>query len=389
MVLATIAIAILMATVAFALQAFGVVMRPERPLPAATRRPAIAVIVPAHNEATGISETIHRLGRELEDGDTLLVVADNCSDDTARLAAAAGAKVLVRTDQENRGKGFALATGLASLSLQRFDVVVFVDADCRFSPGGLVKLAQACLATGAPVQCRNLMTAPPGAGKQSRLGVFASRLRNDFRPTGYARLGLPCQLFGTGMAMPAAMVNPARFATGHVTEDLLIGLECALAGSPPRYLRAVSLYSHFPVTAAGCDKQKQRWIHGHFSVIGSHVPRLLMRAIKERSLPLLALALDVLVPPLTLLIGLHGLVFAGAGLLLVLTGHWLAFAIAMLNLALLSFALIAAWRVSGRHLLGIKELLQLPGHAGRVAMTSLSFAAGKRSSWVRADRSRR
>jgi cellulose synthase/poly-beta-1,6-N-acetylglucosamine synthase-like glycosyltransferase len=386
--LAAMAVAILVATLALIVQALGIILRTERPLPFAVRRPSIAVLVPAHNEAAGIAGTIHRLRRELQQGDTLLVVADNCTDKTAQIVKDTGAKVLIRKDIEKRGKGFALAAGLASLELERFDVVVFVDADCRFSPGGLVKLARACLATGTPIQCRNLMTAPPNAGKKSRLGVFASRLRNDFRPSGYARLGLPCQLFGTGMAMPAPMVHPERFATGHITEDLLIGLECALAGSPPRYLKAVSLHSHFPVTVEGCEKQKQRWIHGHLSVIGSHVPELLRQGFSKRSLPLLALAFDVLVPPLTLLIGLHGLIFLSALMTFALTGGWIALAVATLNLTLLSFALVTGWHVSGRKLLGTREFLQLPGHAGRVALSSLSFALGKRSSWVRAERVR-
>jgi cellulose synthase/poly-beta-1,6-N-acetylglucosamine synthase-like glycosyltransferase len=378
----------IIATLALVIQAFANIALPERPLPAAGRRPSVAVLVPAHDEAEGITRTLEQLWRELAPGDRLLVIADNCTDDTARHAAETGAEVLVRTDRDRRGKGFALAAGLAHLEQQAFDVFVFVDADCRFGSGGLARLASACLALDAPVQCLSLMTGAHGAVQRSRLGAFAWRLRNNFRPSGYARLGLPCQLFGTGMAMPGHLTRPALFATGHVAEDLLIGLECALAGSPPRYVRGAILQSHFPANDGGRDSQKRRWVHGHLAVIRSHVPRLLREAWRRRSWPLLALALDILVPPLSLLAGAHGLVALAAAALFVLTGATAALAVSLTGLALLLFALITAWRVSGRNLIGRKELAQLPAHAGRVMLTVMSFAAGRRSGWVRADRSR-
>ncbi|MFX5714032.1 glycosyltransferase, partial [Acinetobacter baumannii] len=56
-------------------------------------RPRIAVLVPAHNEAGGIAEVIAGIRAQLAQGDRVLVVADNCSDDTAAIARAAGAEV--------------------------------------------------------------------------------------------------------------------------------------------------------------------------------------------------------------------------------------------------------------------------------------------------------
>src|SRR5579862_6072340 len=69
------------------------------------------VVVPAHDEAQGIAATVESLfamdyPRELF---RVLVVADNCTDDTAARARAAGAEVLVRDETRLRGKGHALA----------------------------------------------------------------------------------------------------------------------------------------------------------------------------------------------------------------------------------------------------------------------------------------
>lgn len=387
-ILIALSVLVLVSTLALAIQSLGILLKPQLAAPQAVSRPTIAVLVPAHNEAEGITGTVHHLRRSLEPGDQLLVIADNCADRTAALARASGAEVLVRHENDLRGKGYALAAGLAHLGPGAADVFVFVDADCRFEADGLVQLAHATALWGTPVQCRNLMLADEGDTGASRISEFAWRLRNDFRPSGYARLGLPCQLFGTGMAMPSRLIRPGLFATGHVTEDLLIGLEYAIAGAPPRYLGDVTLISHFPETADGRNQQKQRWIHGHLAVILTHAPRLALLAIRRRSLPLLALAADVMVPPLTLLAAAHAGLFTASIVFWLILGEWLPVAITAVGMALFCFALATAWHFCGRGLIGRRELLQLPRHTIRVLGNVKAFALGRRSAWVRADRRR-
>src|SRR5262249_43681155 len=73
------------------------------------------VLVPAHNEEAVLAATLSRVNRELRDGDSTLVVADNCTDGTARVARQAGATVIERTDPVRRGKGFALDFGVQAL----------------------------------------------------------------------------------------------------------------------------------------------------------------------------------------------------------------------------------------------------------------------------------
>jgi cellulose synthase/poly-beta-1,6-N-acetylglucosamine synthase-like glycosyltransferase len=379
---------VLLSTLALTVQSFGVLIKREPSPPLSVSRPSIAILVPAHDEAEAIAGTVHHLRRSLEPGDRLLVVADNCADDTAALARASGAEVLVRKENDLRGKGYAFAAGLEHMGSGVADVFVFVDADCRFEADGLVQLAKTTALWGTPVQCRNLMTVDRDDAGASCISEFAWRLRNDFRPSGYARLGLPCQLFGTGMALPSRLIRPGLFATGHVTEDLLIGLECAVAGAPPRYLRDVTLISQFPETAEGRDQQKQRWIHGHLAIILSHAPRLVALAIHRRSLPLLALAADVMVPPLTLLAAGHAGLLAGSIMLWTATGEWLPLAITSTGIALFCFVIITAWHFCGRDLIGRHELMQLPWHMVRVLGTIKAFVRGRRSTWVRADRRR-
>jgi glycosyltransferase involved in cell wall biosynthesis len=66
----------------------------------------------------------------------VLVVADNCTDETAVRAREAGALVVERRDEALRGKPRALDHGLAWLAERPApDAVIFVDADCEVENG--------------------------------------------------------------------------------------------------------------------------------------------------------------------------------------------------------------------------------------------------------------
>ena len=76
----------------------------QRPIsPNVGVRQPVAVLVPAHNESLGLLPTLANIQAQLLPGDRLLVVADNCSDDTAAVATAAGAEVVERNDPDETG----------------------------------------------------------------------------------------------------------------------------------------------------------------------------------------------------------------------------------------------------------------------------------------------
>ena len=147
-------------------------------------RPRLGVVIPAHDEASGIGDTLRFLIPQLQDGDRLLVVADNCTDDTAAVATAAGAEVIVRNEQSRRGKGYALDFGIRHLEGDPPAVVLIVDADCRVEAGSIDRLARVCARPGRPVQALYMLLAPPGARMGMRVAEFASRSK-----TACARVG--------------------------------------------------------------------------------------------------------------------------------------------------------------------------------------------------------
>ncbi|MEN9905702.1 MAG: hypothetical protein RLZZ555_2267, partial [Pseudomonadota bacterium] len=252
-------------------------------------RPQLAVLVPAHNESCHLLPTLANLINQLGAQDRLLVVADNCSDDTAALARQAGAWVVERCDPVRRGKGYALAFGVDHLRTDPPEVVVIVDADCTLRPGSLAAAASLAASSGHPVQMLYLMHSPAGAKLRQRLLEFAWRVKNQVRAQGSDRLGGACHLTGSGMAFPWAVLEHAPLATGHVTEDMQLGIELALAGQAPRLCTAAQVDSDFPADGQATRTQKTRWEHGHLATLTGQLPRLLRAWLQRRDAALAAL----------------------------------------------------------------------------------------------------
>lgn len=350
-------------------------------------RPRMAVLVPAHNESEHLLPTLRNLLAQLGPQDRLLVVADNCSDDTAAVARAAGALVAERHDTERRGKGFALAHGVAQLRADPPDVVVVVDADCLVSEGGLARIAARCHASGRPVQMLDLMSSPDHAGLRLRVTEFAMVMKNLVRPLGTRRLGDVCHLMGTGMALPWSLMATARLATGHVAEDMQLGIELTKAGRAPIFLTEARVGSRFVQDAAAVRRQKARWEHGHLDSLREELPGLVRAAVAQRSRALAALALDLCIPPVALYFSTLMALVVG-----LLAAAWLwpvvqaAALLALAGAGAFALAIGLAWWHVGRHLLRGRELLGLPLYAMWKLPVYLNYLLGSRSGWLRTPR---
>jgi cellulose synthase/poly-beta-1,6-N-acetylglucosamine synthase-like glycosyltransferase len=348
----------------------------------------IAVMIPAHNEATAIAKTVTALLPELGERDFLLVIADNCSDVTASLARAAGARVIERSDVERRGKGYALEFGIAELAKDPPDVVEVIDADCRVKPGSVRRLAEFAAAHGRPAQADNLLTLPEGASPLASLSVLAFLVRNRVRPTGLLRMGLPCHLMGTGMAFPWEVLRKAPPTGSHLVEDMVMGIELSSLGLPPIYCSEAGVTSLPPERSEAARGQRRRWEHGHLATLLEHGPKLVLRGLLRKNLDLFAMGLDLLVPPMALLVML---------LLLnvIVAAAWFAYArlaapltIASVSLCLVVMSVLLAWAKFGRQTIALRHLFLVPFYMLWKVPLYLSFIArGRHTSWERAERS--
>ncbi|WP_288393305.1 glycosyltransferase family 2 protein [uncultured Herbaspirillum sp.] len=349
-------------------------------------RPRIAVLVPAHNEAGGIGEVVAGIVAQLGQADRVLVVADNCADETAPIARAAGAEVTERSHAELRGKGYALDHGIKHLAADAPEVVIIVDADCYLAEQALEKLARACVQSGRPVQALYLMHAPEGGGPMRKIAEFAWLVKNLVRPLGFHKLGQPCQLMGTGMAFTWSQISQADLATGHIVEDMKLGVDLAEAGQPPLFCPEAMVYSYFPSSDSGVSTQRTRWEHGHLSVIQTYVPRLLGGALKRGNGALAALALDLSVPPLALLVMLVVAAWCGNLLIWLVLGLSWPLLVSSLLLLAIGTSVLLAWGGYGRKVISLAELFGAFGYMARKLPLYFKFLFNRQVAWVRSKR---
>lgn len=362
-------------------------MRPLRaaaPLPAT--RPPVAILIPAHNEEAGLPATLSSLQSQLGIADRILVVADNCRDRTAEVARRAGVDVVERSHAELRGKGYALDFGVQALAAAPPDVVVIVDADCIVGDGAIARLASLAFQHQRPVQALYLMRTPAVSGPLKKIAEFAWIVKNKVRPLGWFRLGWPCQLMGTGMAFPWQTIRAARLATGHIVEDMKLGMDLALAGSAPMFCPHALVYSYFPTSSEGTRSQRTRWEHGHLSMITSTAPATLWAAVRRASASLFAFGLDLCVPPLALLVllvcGLTGL----ALLLALAGGPGAPLVLGILEGAALGAAILMSWWRHGRAVLSGKELALSAWYVAAKIPLYFRFLFNRQVAWVRSKR---
>jgi cellulose synthase/poly-beta-1,6-N-acetylglucosamine synthase-like glycosyltransferase len=354
--------------------------------PASSRiRPRLAVIVPAHDEERHLAATLRSIRCQLRIGDRLVVVADNCTDRTAAVAAAGFAEVVVRNDPAAPGKGHALDAGIRYLEDTPPEVVVFVDADCQLGHGSLDALAGTAQATGRPAQGCYLILAAAGARRDLPVAEFAQVVKNRVRPRGLDALGLPCQLAGSGMAFPWGLISSAELASGETVEDLKLGLACAMAGHAPVYCPDATIVSTFPASRQGAAVQRGRWQQGHLRLIGTALGPLLVGMVR-RDLRLVALVLDLMVPPLTLLLLANLVLSACAVVQLSSGGSALPLVIGILNLAGLSGAILTAWMTENGTLSPGRPSALLSYLAGNLALYPRLLSRKPRR-WVRTERS--
>src|SRR5471032_55569 len=114
--IALVAVVLLIPTLSDAISAVALLRgAPRGPRVRAGDTPRFLFLVPAHDEALLIESCVQSLGqiRYPESAYRVVVVADNCTDDTAQLALASGAQCLVRTEPSQPGKPHAIAWALS------------------------------------------------------------------------------------------------------------------------------------------------------------------------------------------------------------------------------------------------------------------------------------
>lgn len=347
------------------------------------------IVVPSHNEETGIEETVRSLlaidyPNELY---RVIVVADNCSDNTAKLARDAGANVLERFNQEKRGKGYALELAYERSLAEGFaDAVVVVDADTVVSKNLLSAFSQRFDEGAEAVQAEYAVPHKSDSWR-GRLMVIAFTLFHAVRSSARERLRLSSGLRGNGMAFAATLLRRIPSRAYSIVEDVEYGCTLGLDNVRVVYAEEAVVLSEMPTTGSAARSQRERWERGRKQLIREYVPKLLLGGLRHGSMVMLDLAADLMVPPLSTLgiANVLGVVLAG---LLYVTGNapqslfvlWVVSTVALLVYVARG---VMMSRVGPRAIL---DLAWAPVYAAWKITLMFRKRRTSRSEWVRTQR---
>jgi 1,2-diacylglycerol 3-beta-glucosyltransferase len=344
-------------------------------------------VVPAHDEQEGITATVASLFAVdyPRDRFDVLVVADNCSDDTAGRARNAGASVLERENKQQRGKGYALDYAFQQLPPE-VDAVVVIDADTLVSPN-LLQAFSARLNEGAAAVQADYAVRNARAGWRPRLMAIALGAFHIVRSRGRERLGLSCGLRGNGMCFTRSVLEQVPHRAYSIVEDVEYGIRLALAGHRVHYADEAHVYGEMVSTSQAAKSQRLRWEQGRAQLVREHMRPLFGQAFSRRDRVLLDLAMDMLVPPLSRLVTLAALgELAALGLKLALGGFGISLTAYGVALLLLVGYVLRGWRLSETGMRGLLDLGLAPVYVAW--KLTLRYGDRKQTSqdWVRTTR---
>ncbi|MGO3742266.1 glycosyltransferase family 2 protein [Kerstersia sp.] len=357
----------------------------DRPLPA-SRTLRFDIIVPAHQEEAVIARTVASL-KKLDWPTThyrIIVVADNCTDATAERARAAGAEVLIRHHDTQRGKGYALKFAFAHSQAQGLaDAVVLIDADAVVTPNLLESFA-ARIEQGAQAMQARYGVLNLTASWRIRLTTIAYGAFHDVRSRARERLGLSCGLRGNGMCLTAQLLQRQPWNVFSLTEDIEYGLQLGMNGIRVHYVDEASVDAELPEKTDHASTQRQRWEGGRLTLTRQYAWKLLHQGITQPSKICLELALDLLTPPLAQIAFLivATLVFSSIASLFwpLQWGIWLSLAM----IAVLVAYVLRGWRLSGLGLSALRDFLHVPAFIAWKLYAKIKHRHNR--SWIKTQR---
>lgn len=240
------------------------------------------ILVPAHNEQEVIAGMINNLlaleyPKELYD---FYIIADNCTDDTARIARDMGAHVIV-TQKEGKdsptGKPIALRKALLAIPdyAEKYDLLMIFDADNLMDASILSEVNSQYISENKPeiIQCY--------LGTKNRNGLVAVfyhvtyTITNRFMNLSKYRLGWNVVVGGTGFAIQTSYLKSrGGWTTMSLTEDFEMQVDVSINGGRILWNHNVRIYDEKPTNLLASFRQRVRWCQGHWFVALRNTPRM-------------------------------------------------------------------------------------------------------------------
>lgn len=291
----------------FGIQVFGWFKRKEEPAEKYPPTKRFALIVAAHNEELVIAHIVDSLSRqnypkELYD---IYVIADNCTDKTAEIAEAHGAIVYKRSNDMDRGKGYALEWMFGKIYAMegKYDVISVFDADNLVSSNFLLEMNKQ-LCKGYKVVQGYIDSKNPFDSWITCSYSIAFWLANRIFQLPRYYLGLSCGLCGTGFCIDLDVLKKIGWGATCLTEDLEFTMKLALNGMKVAWAHNAIVYDEKPLTLKQSWNQRKRWMQGHADCASRFLLPLFGKSFKESDLTAFDCAIYLFQPIRYIFIGL-------------------------------------------------------------------------------------
>jgi 1,2-diacylglycerol 3-beta-glucosyltransferase len=264
-----------------------------------------AILIPAHNEELLIGALIESIRRSNYPSSQyeVFVIADNCTDRTADIARTAGANCLERTDDENRGKPYALQWALDTIQKGKFDAFSIIDADTTVHPDYFAAMSGA-ICRGEDAIQGYFGVLNPDENWLTRLSILPGTLRYKLQCPGKAMLGLSCPLAGNGMVFSAAVIQQFGWNAFSIAENWEYFVILTLAGYTVYHDPNAVIYSQVANTLKEGRPQRVRWLKGRVDTISRYGKELILEAFNTGKVVFLDCLVELVRPS-------HSMLFLG------------------------------------------------------------------------------
>ena len=244
-------------------------------------------IIPAHNEELVIGSLIESLKNQTYDKNLydIYVIADNCTDNTAKIAEEAGAIVYKRFDSENKTKGHALNWFLKQKIEENanYDAFFIFDADNIVDKNFITAMNKKLCEGEDVVQGYRDIKNPTDNWITAGYALFYWTLHRFYHLARY-NVGLSPLLNGTGFMVKFDVIKPQGWDTETLTEDIEFSIKRIIAGKKLGWATEAIVYDEQPTSFKQSWSQRSRWTVGHIQCVNRYTIELIQSIKTQKKL---------------------------------------------------------------------------------------------------------
>lgn len=244
-------------------------IKSEPPSSMLAERPKALFVIPVRNEGKFIKETIENLKQVIDETTPppIIVIADNCSDDTAKVGKLAGAFVISRSGGD-LGKGPTLSWFAQNHKdiINAYDIVVILDADSIVDKSFYYTMCNA-FSEGSSVFQSLVFPLRSDSNVWAILASYSELLSEYVDDVARSKLGWYIPLRGTGMAFRSTLFCSVVANLITQVEDIEMSVQLAIMKIPITFSLSSIVYDPKSSELMGLARQRGRWLKGQRQVM--------------------------------------------------------------------------------------------------------------------------